>query len=105
MKFSVTTLYPNSTSTCPRNSRLSWEFGIVGVEYLFVGNFIGDGHRDREQIGQEQIAQEQIAQEQRDDNQDDGYTWIGYNRISVLNLASKPSNRSGWYRNKSAVPI
>jgi len=73
---------------------LSWEFGFVGVEYLFMGNLIGDGHRD-----------EQIAQEAKDENRDYGYTRIGYNRISVLNLASKPSNRSGWYRNKSAVPI
>jgi hypothetical protein len=100
VKFSVITLYPNSTSTCPRNSRLSWEFGIVGVEYLFMGNFIGNAHGVREQIGQEQIGQEL-----RDGHRDYGYAWISDIRISVLNLASKPINRSGWYRNKSAVLI
>jgi hypothetical protein len=79
---------------------LSWEFGIVEVEYLFMGNFIGDGHCDRKQT-----AQEQTAEEQSGDNRDYGYTRIGYNRISLLNLASKRINRSGWYRNKSAVLI
>jgi hypothetical protein len=65
-----------------------------------MGNFIDDGHSDRKQIGQEQIGQKQ-----RDDNLDYGYARIGYARISLLNLASKSSDRSGWYRKKSAVPI
>ncbi|MEA5574213.1 hypothetical protein [Calothrix sp. UHCC 0171] len=70
-----------------------------------MGNLIADAPHAPVQIGQEQIGQEQIGQEQNDGNRDYGYTRISHNRISVLNLALKPSIRSGWYRNKSAVPI
>ncbi|BAZ37966.1 hypothetical protein NIES4101_38950 [Calothrix sp. NIES-4101] len=65
-----------------------------------MGNLMADARHAQVQIGQEQIVHEQ-----NDGNRDYGYTQISHNRISVLNLASKPSIRSGWYRNKSAVPI
>jgi hypothetical protein len=48
----------------------------MGLEYLFMGLFMGDARGHREQIAE--------------DNHNDGYDRI---RISVLNQEGKPSNQ------------
>ncbi|NJL65240.1 MAG: hypothetical protein HC903_29930 [Methylacidiphilales bacterium] len=78
---------------------------ISQQDFAAFGEQVGHEQVGHEQAAQEQSGREQTAQAQTDDNLDCGHTWIGYNRISVLNLGSKPSNRSGWYMDRTTVPI
>lgn len=82
MKFSVKSIYPNSTSLRAANCRFSWESAAAGVEYLFMGD-------DRQN-------QWQITEGNHD---------FIYQRISGLNAALKPNQASGRYRYQDAVPI
>ncbi|TWH49871.1 hypothetical protein CAL7102_04129 [Dulcicalothrix desertica PCC 7102] len=93
MKFSVITFSPNSTSTRGCGAHLNWESWCVEVEYLFMGT----SHRYQER--------------NTDSNRDYGYARISiFSQMLdlainlVFNLGSKPNNRSGRYRNNSAVP-
>ena len=81
MKFSVKSVYPNSTSLRAANCLTSQESAAVGVEYLFMG----DGSRDFRQFIQS--------------NHD-----FWYANIAVLNAAPKRNKKSGRYKQQDAVP-
>ncbi|MBD2346960.1 hypothetical protein [Anabaena subtropica] len=88
MKFSVKSIYPISTSLNATKSRFNWELGVVGVEYLFMGDGSCDGLRpafgDRAQITEE------------------NHEFI-YVSIDGLNAKLQLDTRSGRYRQRYAV--
>ncbi|MBW4513289.1 MAG: hypothetical protein KME64_43565 [Scytonematopsis contorta HA4267-MV1] len=90
MKFSVITLYPNSTSLQAANCPLGWESAAAEVEYLFMGIFSGSFW-----LGS-QLNQQRI--EESNHNYRDSI-------IGGLNASPKRNNRSGRYRKLDAVPI
>ncbi|ABA24057.1 conserved hypothetical protein [Trichormus variabilis ATCC 29413] len=82
MKFSVKSIYPISTPLAATKSPFSWEFGVAGVEYLFMG----DGSRDGAQITK------------------GNYDFIIDVSIDGLNSKPQLDSKSGRYRQRYAVP-
>jgi len=76
----VKSIYPISTSLTA--TKFSWEFGVVGVEY----SFMGDGSRDGAQITK------------------GNYDFIIDVSINGLNSKPQLDTRSGRYRQRYAVP-
>ncbi|WP_414754593.1 hypothetical protein [Anabaena sp. CCY 9910] len=81
MKFSVKSIYPISTPLAATKSPFSWEFGVAGVEYLFMG----DGSRDGAQIT----------------NSNHDFIYVS---IDGLNAKPQLDTGSGRYRQRYAVP-
>jgi hypothetical protein len=94
VKFSVITLYPNSTSLRAANCPLGWESAAAEVEYLFMGMFSGS-------FWLSQCLNQQLNQQRIEESNHDYRDSI----IGGLNASPKRNNRSGRYRKLDAVPI
>jgi hypothetical protein len=96
VKFSVITLYPNSTSLRAANCPLGWESAAAEVEYLFMGIFSGGFWLNQTWLNQDCLNQRLIAESNHDYRD---------SIIDGLNGSPKRNNRSGRYRKLDAVPI